>query len=262
MSSALFFFILIPLICQAAHFEGGTITYKIINTTGSTVSIALSQTYIYNYVLIYCNQSYIINQSPKLDMTGKDENGKYLNCSANCSTSGGYVSVPLNTYCTDYSSTMSITIGERSDIVNVSIGSYFVVAFASNAWRPLTLPPGNSTTKAWSLSCTIDLRLRPNGALNNPPVATIISPISIPVKVQQVIFIPTIDPDNDQVRCRFANSSSECAQVCPPASLPSGTTLLSNCTLFITGAYVGDWYAVAIMVSKIIMLCTDYEIIA
>jgi hypothetical protein len=92
--------------------------------------------------------------------------------------------------------------------------------------------------------------MRSNGSYNNPPVATIISPIYIPVHIQQSIFIPTIDADNDPVRCRFANGTNECGQACPPASLPSGTMIFSNCTLIITGANVNDWYAVAIEVSE------------
>lgn len=92
---------------------------------------------------------------------------------------------------------MNITIGERSDIVNISKDSYFVVAFVNNTWRPLTFPLGNSRSKAWSLSCTIDLQLRQDGTINNPSVAAIVLPIYIPVGIEQVIFIPTIDADND-----------------------------------------------------------------
>jgi len=100
------------------------------------------------------------------------------------------------------------------------------------------------------------IRLRQDGKINNALVAAIISPIYIPVGIQQTIFIPTIDADNDQVRCRFAVGADECAGVCPPGSLPNGTTILSNCTLFITGTNVGDWYAVATMVRKTI---TSYK---
>lgn len=57
----LIFLLGILLKCQAVHFEGGSITYKVINTTNSTVSI-------------------MINQSSKLNMAVRDENGKYLNC--------------------------------------------------------------------------------------------------------------------------------------------------------------------------------------
>lgn len=76
-----------------------------------------------------------------------------------------------------------------------------------------------------------------------------ISPISIPVGVQQTLVIPTIDSDNDLVRCRFATGTYECSDVCPPSSLPNNTILISsNCTLLITGAQINDWYAVAIQV--------------
>ena len=71
------------------------------------------------------------------------------------------------------------------------------------------------------------------------------------MEIQQNIFIPTIDGDNDQVRCRLANGTNECGSACPPASLPNGTILFSNCTLLITGAKVNDWYAIAIQVSAI-----------
>jgi len=82
------------------------------------------------------------------------------------------------------------------------------------------------------------------------------SPIYIPVGVQTALTIPTTDSDNDNVRCRFANGTNECASVCPPASLPSGTTIVaSNCTMYITGANVNDWYAVAIQVC-----CSNFHI--
>lgn len=76
-----------------------------------------------------------------------------------------------------------------------------------------------------------------------------ISPIYIRVGVQTSLVIPTIDGDNDQVRCRFASTATECADVCPPSSLPNGTVIIaSNCTLIITGAKANDWYAVAVQV--------------
>jgi len=90
----------------------------------------------------------MINQSPEFNMSGRAENGKYLNCIANCSTLGGYVSVPPDAYRIDYSLAMNITIGERSDIVNILVGSHFGVSLASNSWRPLTLPPGSSGSKS------------------------------------------------------------------------------------------------------------------
>jgi len=235
-------------IINASHFEGGTITYKILNKSGSIVSILLIQTYIYDYTKIACNNSMIANQSPSLyfNPAAYQENNETLNCIQYCNQSGGYIAPGIVSYCTDYSVSLGITVGQRSDIINITNGSYFLVAFQGSNWRPLNLYQSLS----WSVSCLISLVLRPDGSYNTPPVATIISPIYIPVGIQQKIFIPTIDADNDQVRCRFANGTNECGGVCPPGSLPNGTIIFSNCTLIITGAKANDWYAVAIEVSE------------
>jgi hypothetical protein len=122
--------------------------------------------------------------------------------------------------------------------------------FVRSAWRSLSLPTGSPASKGWSISCTIDLRIRSDtGQLNTPPVSNMISPIYIPVGTRKSLIIPTIDSDNDVVRCRFASTASECSDVCPPNSLPNNTVIISsNCTLLITGANVGDWYAVALQV--------------
>ncbi|CAF1027190.1 unnamed protein product [Adineta steineri] len=127
-----------------------------------------------------------------------------------------------------------------------------VVNYQSAYWRDLALPKGIGVSGWWSFFSLIDLRLRPNGKYNTPPVSTMISPIFIPVGVQQIIVITTIDADSDEVRCRFAKNNNECASVCPPDSLPSGTILYSNCTLFITGSTLFDWYAVAVVVEDFI----------
>lgn len=78
-----------------------------------------------------------------------------------------------------------------------------------------------------------------------------ISPVYIPVGVKQTLTIPTIDADNDIVRCRWSQGVNECGSVCPPSTLPTGTNLTSNCTLIIKGATAGDWYAVTLEVSSI-----------
>ncbi|CAF0911332.1 unnamed protein product [Rotaria sordida] len=238
---------------NTSHFQGGTITYKIINTYGSKVSIMITQTYIYKWPLVYCDNSYILSQSTP-NISSFNEYNYKLNCIANCTTRGGYIAVPVRTYCIDYSAAMSISVTQRTDIVNITSGAYFKVAFVSSAWRTLSLPIGDPIDKGWSISCTIDLRTRSDtGKPNTPPVANMISPVLIPVGIRQSLIIPTIDSDNDVVRCRFANTTNECSDVCPPSSLPNNTVLISsNCTLLITGAQVDDWYAVAIQIEDFI----------
>ncbi|CAF0808852.1 unnamed protein product [Adineta steineri] len=231
------------------HFQGGTITYKIVNTYESNVSIMITQIYLYKWPLIYCDNSYILSQSTP-NMTDFSEYNYTLNCVANCTTAGGYKPVLIRTYCTDYSSAMAISVTARTDIVNLTLGAYFIVAFRSTAWRPLSLPKRDISDKVWSVSCTINLSIRfDTGKLNTPPVTNMISPIYIPVGVRTSLIIPTIDSDNDVVRCRFATTVDECADACPSNSLPNDTVIVSsNCTLFITGIKADDWYAVAIQI--------------
>jgi hypothetical protein len=118
------------IIVNTSHFQGGTITYKIMNTYGSTVSIMITQTYIYRWSLIYCDNSLILSQSPP-NITSFNDYNSHLNCTSNCSTSGGYQPVPVRAYCTDYSSSMSISVTQRDDIVNITSGAYFTIAFVS-----------------------------------------------------------------------------------------------------------------------------------
>jgi len=232
---------------HGSHFDGGSISYQVVGTNGSQLVVRIIQSYTYVYTKIYCNDSYIINQWTLL-FTGYSDATATLNCTANCSTDGGFTPIPVASKCTDYSVGMGITVGQRNDDVLLNNGSYFSVAYQASSFRTLNLPNGGGSTLGWSISALIDLRIRSDGKYNTPPKATMISPIYIPVGVQQTISIPTIDEDGDDVRCRFANGTNECGAVCPPGSLPSGTSISKNCVFTIKGAHAGDWYAVAIQV--------------
>lgn len=237
-------------VIHGSHFDGGSISYKVVGTNGSKLVVRITQSYTYVYPTVYCNNTYIANQWNLVFGSFGDATAT-LTCIANCSTSGGYTPIPVATKCTDFSAGMQITVGQRTDDVLINNGSYFVVAYQGNAFRTLNLPGSGGSALGWSISAVIDLRMRADGTYNTPPKATMISPIYIPVGIQQKISVPTIDADNDNVRCRFASGANECGSVCPPSSLPSGTSMSTNCTLTITGAAAGDWYAVAIQVFKI-----------
>ncbi|CAF5147949.1 unnamed protein product, partial [Rotaria sp. Silwood1] len=134
---------------EAYHFRGGTITWKPVNnniTAGSTVSIIITQTYSWTSSIIGCNDSMIATQSPSINIGTKAGAGVNLTCSASCSTSGGYVGneVPITGYCTDFSNALDLTVSQRSDIVNLTSGAYFIATFATTGgWQTLAL--GNST---------------------------------------------------------------------------------------------------------------------
>ncbi|CAF3964644.1 unnamed protein product [Didymodactylos carnosus] len=231
---------------ESTHFQGGTITWKPLDKSavnGSSITIRITQTYMYRFAAISCTNADIASQT-QVNLAGRSDFGAMLNCLLNCTTSGGYVPIPMTGYYTDCSASLGLTVGQRSDLVTLSANAYFTVVFNSSSWRTLALFSNNGGN-AWSITCLIDLRLRPDGLINTPPVATMVSPIFIPVNTTYYIAIPTIDADNDYVKCRFA-SGTECADVCPPASLPAGTTILPNCTLIITGTHAGDYFVAAL----------------
>lgn len=241
------YFAIIFTYVHAVHFLGGTVTWRPLNSsaTGSPVQIVITQTYSWTTVAAPCSSTDIANSNP---IPFTNTNGVYnrLNCVVNCGNSGGYVAPPIYPDCTDISTIQDTTVGQRSDIVSISSNADFSVAFASQAWRPLA----TSASASWSLASAIDLTPRAdNGHYNNAPVATVMSPISIPQNIPKVIYVPVADADGDTIRCRWSSSSAECAGVCPPTSLPSGTIIYPNCTIVITGTVVGNWFAIAITVS-------------
>ncbi|UJR09009.1 hypothetical protein I4U23_013257 [Adineta vaga] len=243
--------LLFVLLTEADHFRGGTISWKPISnniTVGQPISIMITQTYSWTLSLVGCNNSMIAAQSPSVNTGTKVGSGISLFCNDSCSTAGGYIGneVPITGPCIDFSSSLDLTVSQRSDIVNLTANSTFTATFSTGGgWQILAL----GSSAGWSISNRIDLRARSdNGLINTSPVATCISYISVPVGIPQTIQIPVLDADNDFIRCRFANGSSECVNTCPPASLPVGTTLSSSCLLTITGITAGDYYLVAIQV--------------
>ncbi|CAF1141155.1 unnamed protein product, partial [Adineta ricciae] len=119
--------------------------------------------------------------------------------------------IQLELYCTDYSASFNLAVVQNPTIIDVENVSSCEIRYISEQWRSLSLPLGIGATGEWSILSLIGLQLRSNGKYNNLPVATIISPVYILVGIPQTFIIPTIDADNDQVRCRFANDSEECA---------------------------------------------------
>ena len=183
------------LIVESSHFYGGTVTWKPLNNTdtNSQLSIMFTQSYQWrlSYALSYCNESYILNQSPKIPVDTSQ-----LQCITTPSSScGGYIPLNITEYCTDFSTFIDSSSGQISEVVTIAASSKFCVAFQSSAWIGLqincgtsgtttsnsstigttTIPTCLDTGAAWSIGCCIDLSIRPDGIINTPPVATIMS---------------------------------------------------------------------------------------
>ena len=246
-------YIMTVTLIEGEPFYGGTLTYKVSKASESNISILITRTYLYNYSEIYCDNAMIVNGSLMLVYNSSSDG---MNCTRHCSQANESESAPIVSFCTDYSKSLDISVGRRSDLISTTDDSYFPFVLWSRSWRRLSLPRNLGESILWKVSCSITLRKRSNGEYNHPPVSSMISPIRIPAQILQTIFIPTIDQNNDEVRCRFASEIDACGDVCYPLSLPNGTELLSNCTLLITGENADDWYGVTIMV-KYSFLCVS-----
>ena len=240
-------FLVFVVVINGWHFLGGTITWRPLNEsgTGSPVAIVITQTYSWTYARMPCTAAMIANNQ-LVPSYGGTLPPLRLNCIGVCGT--GYSPIPIIPYCTDISAPVDTTVGQRSDIVYLQSGDDFSVAFQSGDWRPLT--PGAGAD--WSLSTRLNIKPRSdNGLYNNAPVATMMSPINIPVNQPKVIHVPIADADRDTLRCRWstnANGVDECGGICPPSSLPPNTVIYPNCTIIITGQRYDDWFGVALMV--------------
>ncbi|CAF0900441.1 unnamed protein product [Rotaria sordida] len=258
------------------HFYGGTVTWKPMDkhATGTHVSVMITQSYQWKRSWIgpwgsgitYCNQSIILNQTPKIPASNS-----YLTCVT--SSCGGYVNTSIDEYCTDYSSLIDSSSGQISTLQNITAGSKFCVAFRDKSWikvlstvcsssgrkkrerskRSTTLTQTGcfSDSAHWSIGCCVDLTIRSDGFINTPPVATIISPIQVPVNTLTNIEIPVIDADNDYLKCRWAQDTTtfdECGDVCQMA--PGSILEEEDCTITFnsTNKTVGDYYALTLMV--------------
>ena len=251
--SSLIIFVGLFLRINGRHFLGGTITWRPLNesATGTPVAIVITQTYSWTYAHMPCTDTMIAtNQFVTAFGSVPVQN---LTCIADCgATSLGYTDIGVLPYCTDFSTPVNTTVGQRSDIVYLVAGDNFSVAYQGSAWRSLATGSG----APWSISSRIKIEPRSdNGLYNNAPVATVMSPINIPVNKTKIIHIPIADADGDTLRCRWSTNSSgvdECGGVCPPDSLPPNTVIFPNCTIIITGENPGDWFGVALMVSRIV----------
>ncbi len=245
------------VVVNGIHFLGGTITWRPLNgsATGTPVGIVITQTYSWTYSLITCTNAMIA--ASQLIPLGVYTNlaTQTLNCIANCGNSSlGYIAPTIVPRCTDISAPIGTTVGQRSDTVYLEVGDDFSAAFQLSGWRPLTTYP---TSAPWSISTHIIVKTRSdNGLYNNAPVATMMSPINIPVNIPTVINVPVADADGDLIRCRWSVNGTagadECGGVCPPGSLPPNTVIYPNCTIVITGPNISDWFAVALMVSRLL----------
>jgi hypothetical protein len=187
---------------EASHFNGGTITWAPVypNTNSSSILITVTQTY-----------SYV---SPKVNCTPNIPTGSttHLVCASNCTTQNGYSSSPISilTDCTSYSPSLNLVFSQRSVNISLNVSTYFWIVYNGSAWRNLQ---NGGSSAGWSIVSLIDLIRRPDGIINTPPVAQIISPQYVIVNRTTIISISVSDVNaGDDVRCRWSQQNRYCKQ--------------------------------------------------
>jgi len=204
LMSARFYILLFNFIfiVQTKHFNGGTINWAAVDpySNASTLNITITQTYFWTYPKIKC-------VSPVPGASGYS-NSKLI-CVVDCSTSGGYNSTPITiaTDCISVDSALNMLTSQRTNTIALAKDTHFYLANVGSAWTALN-DPANSSLQ-WSIVTFIDLRKRPDGFINTPPVARVVSPQYVFVNTTMTIKIPVSDANaGDDIRCRWSTYTS------------------------------------------------------
>ena len=200
-------FVLTSLLCaaiDARHFNGGTIRWEPINPndTANLTTITITQTYYWAFPVVKC-------LTPVPASSGFGTANNKLICVVDCDTSGNYSANPISslTDCILSAPSLNLITSQRSVNVTLTKDAHFYVANVGNAWRALSYPVQNGLD--WSIVTNIDLRKRPDGIINTPPVATVVSPQYSIVNRTTNIRIPVSDANvGDDVRCRWSAYTS------------------------------------------------------
>ncbi|XP_076095373.1 uncharacterized protein LOC143066264 [Mytilus galloprovincialis] len=148
-------------------------------------------------------------------------------------------------YCTDFSDQEDWTSGESTLVYTFpeSSNHFYQFGFTGNAWIGTIRNGGGN----WELRTTASLTIRNDtGKMNSSP-KTVMQPI---IRLQHgcnhTITIPVSDPDNDDVRCRWATSDrSECGGICN--SFRGAEMHERECIISYSPNWIG-WFAAAVQI--------------
>ena len=159
----------------------------------------------------------------------------YLTCQYGCS---GTVS-SLAYKCTDFSISDNWSFGENRVFYNFTSKQVLTIGYSGCCWI---------NDDSWNISTTFSTLPRTDIGLINSTPRAIISPL---IRVQEgcnhTITIPVTDPDNDIVKCRWAESS-ECADFCDGTGIPGAVLDSDTCTIRYQASDGTGYKAVALMI--------------
>ena len=174
--------IILSLICccflaECNHFYGGTVTWEPLKKVGfaANISVRFTQSYQWHQSHTPCDRSFIVDSSRKIPISSDR-----LQCvSTSSSSCDGYSSANINEYCTDFSSLLNASFTQIVNTERITVGSKICVVYQGVAWPPLLAPRCAFTCRIddvrGSIGSCVDLTVRPDGIINSPPVAAIVS---------------------------------------------------------------------------------------
>lgn len=129
--------VLLLRIVFAAHYKGGTITWRPVDefSTADPVQILIQEKHSWTYPRFYCDQALIASVGVYFDANAVTTY-PIIACISPCpSTTGGYSPINHITYCTDYNLNTAISTGAyytkqylyRTANLNIGYASKFIV---------------------------------------------------------------------------------------------------------------------------------------
>ncbi|CAF0747799.1 unnamed protein product [Didymodactylos carnosus] len=111
-----------PAVVKATHFRGGTIVWKptMETSANTTINITIIQTYTFRYSSAVCT-------APNITAQTYFVGAGTLSCLAGSCATTGYTSLSITGQCIGYSIPLGVTVGQRSDVETLKIGSKFVI---------------------------------------------------------------------------------------------------------------------------------------
>ncbi|XP_071943663.1 uncharacterized protein [Antedon mediterranea] len=198
-TKGLLFLHIIVLSCHASHFRGAYITYEPGNNPDE---IRVS----YRVSWRRDNRPHDECTQEAIDSRTKLWGESYLECET-CTEA----KIRLKYQCTDLSLEENwITgIGTHTFKLKKGMDKSFQMKFVDCCWIELE---NFGDAIGWSIVPRINLNPRPdNGLLNSSPVTSMLPIIRIPKGCDRQITVPVIDPNEDDVRCRWPKEAlGEC----------------------------------------------------
>lgn len=194
------------VVTDGSHFNGGTITWSPVDpyTNSSTIIVTIFQSYSWVLSRLNCSPDVPIST------VGASFRNMNLTCVGNCSNQGNYANSPIDilTDCISTNPALNILKSQRAKNVTLTVGNYFFIRYRDDSWRVLANSvDSDGKDEAWSIITLIDLRRRPDGMLNSPPVSNIASPQYVLANRTYQIRIPVYDANQgDDIRCRWSQN--------------------------------------------------------